>query len=193
MFDKDKRRQLLKELTTLYESSCDQLVTFYGAFYKEGSIYIALELMPFGSLCDLLLQHNGSIPEFVLAALTKQVLQALLYLHKKKHMVGAVPYSSSSGVGAYGRPGAQRHQALQHCAHRERSCKTHRLRCVDGPAGLGGDGAHLRRHVHIHERRSTHAALRPTPQLTHQPERIVGADYSYQSDIWSLGISVLEW
>jgi serine/threonine protein kinase len=45
MFDKSKREQLINEIKSLYDAQCPCLVTFYGAFYREGAITIALEYM----------------------------------------------------------------------------------------------------------------------------------------------------
>lgn len=56
MFDKSKREQLIREIDTLYDAQCPSLITFYGAFYREGSITIALEYMDGGSLANVLSQ-----------------------------------------------------------------------------------------------------------------------------------------
>ena len=45
MLDKSKREQLIREICILYNSECPSLISFYGAFYREGSITIALEYM----------------------------------------------------------------------------------------------------------------------------------------------------
>ena len=37
LFDKSKREQLIREIITLYDAQCPNLITFYGAFYREGS------------------------------------------------------------------------------------------------------------------------------------------------------------
>lgn len=42
LFDRSKREQLIREIVTLYDAQCPNLVTFYGAFYREGTITIAL-------------------------------------------------------------------------------------------------------------------------------------------------------
>jgi len=48
MFDKGKRDQLMQEITTLYDAACPSIVGFYGAFYRDGTISIALEFMDGG-------------------------------------------------------------------------------------------------------------------------------------------------
>ncbi len=49
-----KVRHLITELRTLHLSVCPNIVSFHGAFYKEGAVYLCLEYMDFGSLADLL-------------------------------------------------------------------------------------------------------------------------------------------
>lgn len=66
LFDKSKREQLVREIDTLYDAQCPNLITFYGAFYREGTITIALEYMDGGSLANVL-DQVGPIPEKPLA------------------------------------------------------------------------------------------------------------------------------
>ena len=56
MFDKAKRDQLIREINALYDAQCGSLISFYGAFYREGAITIALEYMDGGSLQNVLSQ-----------------------------------------------------------------------------------------------------------------------------------------
>jgi mitogen-activated protein kinase kinase 1 len=81
-FEKVKRDQLVKEIKTLYDASSTNIVTFYGAFYRDGAISIALEYMDGGSLANVIAQV-GRVPEPVLANMTFQMLAALAYM--KKH------------------------------------------------------------------------------------------------------------
>ena len=81
-FEKVKRDQLVKEIKTLYDASSSHIVTFYGAFYKDGAISIALEYMDGGSLSNVVGQV-GPIPEPVIANMTFQMLAGLAYM--KKH------------------------------------------------------------------------------------------------------------
>ena len=57
------------------------LITFYGAFYRDGAITIALEFMDGGSLANVLAQL-GAIPERVLASMAYQVLTLHGYVCK---------------------------------------------------------------------------------------------------------------
>ena len=77
LFDRTKRGQLVKEIKALYACKCKCLVKFFGAFYTEGSISLALEFMDMGGLDNALPKH---VPEAPLAAITFQMLWGLAYL-----------------------------------------------------------------------------------------------------------------
>jgi mitogen-activated protein kinase kinase 3 len=85
LFDKSKREQLIREIKSLYNAECDSLIRFYGAFYREGSITIALEYMDGGSLANVLSQL-GPIPEHVLAPIAYQILWGLAYMKHEKRV-----------------------------------------------------------------------------------------------------------
>ena len=85
LFDRSKREQLIREIVTLSDAQCPNLITFYGAFYREGSITIALEYMDGGSLANVLAQV-GPIPERVLANMAFQILWGLAYLKHEKRV-----------------------------------------------------------------------------------------------------------
>jgi serine/threonine protein kinase len=61
MFDKSKRDQLMEEIKTLYDAACPSIVGFYGAFYRDGTISIALEFMNGGRYDTLI-----SLPQWFL-------------------------------------------------------------------------------------------------------------------------------
>ncbi|KMT12797.1 hypothetical protein BVRB_4g088910 [Beta vulgaris subsp. vulgaris] len=89
IFEKEKRQQLLTEIRTLCEAPCTEgLVEFYGAFYipDSGQISIALEYMDGGSLADII-RIQKSIPESVLSAVVRKLLNGLSYLHGVQHLV----------------------------------------------------------------------------------------------------------
>jgi hypothetical protein len=71
VFDRSKRHQLITEIQALYESDCDALISFLGAFYRDGAISIALEYMDAGPLSNVV-TRCGALPESVLAAVAFQ-------------------------------------------------------------------------------------------------------------------------
>eukprot|EP01038_Epipyxis_sp_PR26KG_P004777 gene4777-6699_t len=85
LFDRSKREQLIREIITLYDAQCPNLITFYGAFYREGTITIALEYMDGGSIANVLAQV-GPIPENILANIAFQILWGLAYLKHDKRV-----------------------------------------------------------------------------------------------------------
>lgn len=85
LFDRSKREQLIREICTLYDAQCPNLITFYGAFYREGAITIALEYMDGGSLANVL-EQVGPIPEPVLANMAFQILWGLAYMKHDKRV-----------------------------------------------------------------------------------------------------------
>ena len=86
LFDKSKDDQVIREIQSLYDSTCHSLITFYGAFYRDGAISMAFEYMDGGSLANVL-DKVGTIPEWVLANMALQILWglAMLCVDRKVH------------------------------------------------------------------------------------------------------------
>ncbi|KAG5464646.1 hypothetical protein LSCM4_00086 [Leishmania orientalis] len=76
--------EIRRELETLHagDFATPYLVTFYGAFAHEGSIFIAMEAMD-GSLHEL----HKPVPSHVLACITRLMLKGLTYLHRTRHLI----------------------------------------------------------------------------------------------------------
>lgn len=85
VFQRTKRNQLIREIQSLYSCDCPAIIGFYGAFYREGAISIALEFMNGGSLANVMSQV-GSLPEEVLAHISFQILYGLTYLKRQKRV-----------------------------------------------------------------------------------------------------------
>uniref|UniRef100_A0A7S2XY35 mitogen-activated protein kinase kinase n=1 Tax=Fibrocapsa japonica TaxID=94617 RepID=A0A7S2XY35_9STRA len=155
MFDKSKRKQLIREIETLYNAECPSLVTFYGAFYRQGAITIALEYMEGGALANVVAQM-GPIPEAALANMTYQILQALAYMKNQKRVHRDLKPSNLliNGVG--------------------------QVKLTD--FGISAE---------LQSSFSMCATFVGTFKYM-SPERIQSKPYSYASDIWSLGLVLLE-
>ncbi|GMI97819.1 hypothetical protein HRI_003451200 [Hibiscus trionum] len=80
------RRQIARKWRSIQSSQCPYVVVHYWSSYKNGVISIILEYMDGGSLADLL-KRVKSIPEPYLAAICKQVLKGLIYLHHELHVI----------------------------------------------------------------------------------------------------------
>ena len=93
LYDKNTRNQFKNDLKVLLGSSnqCENIISFYGAFFTEGNVKILLEFMNIGSLDKILRDIKKKkfsppcIPESILSKITKQILLGLRYLHKEKH------------------------------------------------------------------------------------------------------------
>ncbi|XP_077247920.1 mitogen-activated protein kinase kinase SIPKK-like [Tasmannia lanceolata] len=150
------RKQIAQELKINQSSQCPYVVVCYQSFYDNGVISIVLEYMDGGSLADFL-KKVKSIPEPYLAAISKQVLKGLIYLHHGKHIIHRDLKPSNLLINHRGE-----------------------VKITDF-----GVSAVL----------TSTSGQRDTFVGTYNymsPERISGKTYGYKSDIWSLGILLLE-
>eukprot|EP00499_Haloplacidia_sp_CaronLabIsolate_P012536 CAMPEP_0196782142 /NCGR_PEP_ID=MMETSP1104-20130614/10795_1 /TAXON_ID=33652 /ORGANISM="Cafeteria sp., Strain Caron Lab Isolate" /LENGTH=348 /DNA_ID=CAMNT_0042152373 /DNA_START=21 /DNA_END=1067 /DNA_ORIENTATION=+ len=152
VFDKSKRDQLLREVRILLDSNCLSLVGFYGAYFREGTISIALEFMNRGSME----KYRGRLPERMLANATYQMLWGLGYLKHSKRV------------------------------HRDIKPQNI-LMNSEGRVKLSDFGISRNLENSI----GTCATYVGTFKYM-SPERIRGHHYSYSSDIWSLGLVLVE-
>lgn len=72
VYDKERRKQLHKEIQTLSSVECESLITFYGAFHKEGNIGVILEYMDRGSL-EFIVESSVRMTDHAMASITYQV------------------------------------------------------------------------------------------------------------------------
>ena len=154
--DEAKRKQILLELKTLHESMHPSIVSFYGAFYREGAVHVCLEYMD-ASLLDISRSHGVGMPEPVLGALALPVLHGLVYMHREKHLIHRDIKPSNLLVDSCGN-----------------------VKIAD--FGVSGE---------LHETLAKCASWVGTVHYM-SPERIQGNAYSYDSDVWSFGITLLE-
>jgi serine/threonine protein kinase len=78
-------------LKALDDASCNFLVRYYGAYFEEGMVHLAMELMDLGSLRSVMSKlasvPEPKIPEEIIYVVTNQILLGLNYLHKHKHVM----------------------------------------------------------------------------------------------------------
>ncbi|CAM9387267.1 unnamed protein product, partial [Phaeothamnion confervicola] len=156
VYDKERARQLVRELSTLYQVNCPSLVGFYGVYKNEDSIHVVLEYMDRGSLHDIVhnLQHDP-LPEHVIAAVTFQILWGLGYLH------------------------------YEHKLHRDVK-PSNILVNASGEVKLTDFG--IARELGEDELATTMVGT----FRYMSPERLRGENYGAASDIWSLGLVLIE-
>ncbi|XP_062091086.1 mitogen-activated protein kinase kinase SIPKK [Humulus lupulus] len=154
--EESSRKLIAQELKINQSSQCPSIVVCYQSFYDNGTISIILEYMDGGSLADFL-KKVKTIPEPYLAAICKQVLKGLLYLHHEKHIIHRDLKPSNLLIN-----------------HR-------------GEVKITDFGVSA-----IMESTSGQANTFLGTYNYMSPERITGGKYSYKSDIWSLGLVLLE-
>ncbi|KAK3016835.1 hypothetical protein RJ639_006374 [Escallonia herrerae] len=150
------RKQLAQELKINQSSQCPYVVVWYQSFYDNGAISIILEYMDGGSLADFL-KKVKSIPEPYLAAISKQVLKGMWYLHHEKHIIHRDLKPSNLLINHRGEV---------------------KITDFGVSAILASTSGQANTFVGTYNYMS--------------PERIVGNNYGYRSDIWSLGLVLLE-
>ncbi|XP_056176881.1 mitogen-activated protein kinase kinase 2 isoform X3 [Syzygium oleosum] len=154
--EESARRQIAQELKINQSSQCPYVVVCYQSFYDNGAVSIILEYMDGGSLADFL-RKVKTIPEPFLAAICKQVLKGLLYLHHEKHIIHRDMKPSNLLINHRGEV---------------------KITDFGVSAIMASTSGQANTFVGTYNYMS--------------PERIIGNKYGYKSDIWSLGLVLLE-
>ncbi|KAM7259551.1 hypothetical protein ACFE04_015292 [Oxalis oulophora] len=150
------RRQIAQELKINQSSQCAYVVVCYQCFYDNGAISIILEYMDGGSLADFL-KKVGSIPEPYLAAICKQVLKGLSYLHHEQHIIHRDLKPSNLLINHRGE-----------------------VKITDFGVSAVMTSTSGQQNTFV----GTYNYM--------SPERILGRVHGHKSDIWSLGLVLLE-
>ena len=82
--DDAKFTTILKELVILHECVSPYIIDFYGAFFQEGAVYICIEYMDGGSIDKL---YAGGIPENVLRKITYSTVMGLKSLKDEHNII----------------------------------------------------------------------------------------------------------
>ncbi|KAI0437494.1 kinase-like protein [Xylaria telfairii] len=81
--DEAKLTTIIKELIILHECASPYVIDFYGAFFQESAVYMCIEYMDGGSIDKL---YSGGIPETILRKITYSTVMGLKEL-KEKHKI----------------------------------------------------------------------------------------------------------
>ena len=91
IYERDRRKQLEKDLKALDEFSSPYLIKYYGAFFADGVVKVAMELMDYGNIRRIINSLAGKpepvMPEPILYKYAYAILCGLYYLHREKHIV----------------------------------------------------------------------------------------------------------
>ncbi|KAF5923297.1 hypothetical protein HPG69_005289 [Diceros bicornis minor] len=182
------RNQIIRELQVLHECNSPYIVGFYGAFYSDGEISICMEHMDGGSL-DQVLKEARRIPEEILGKVSIAVsVQRRLPRPLRPSPRSVLSPRRSPADGPRGSP-----QVLRGLAYlREKHQIMHRdvkpsniLVNSRGEIKLCDFGVSGQL---IDSMANSFVGTRSYMS----PERLQGTHYSVQSDIWSMGLSLVE-
>jgi len=81
-----KKDVILNEITIMKESHHPNIVNYVDSYILEGTLWVVMEYVDGGSLTDII-ECNPYIPEPIIAAVCKEVLQALEYLHNRPNPI----------------------------------------------------------------------------------------------------------
>lgn len=91
MADPVKRTQLVTELRTLItppgSTPVPQFVNMIDAFFHEGFVYIALEMMDLGSIDNIQKKCGARVPETFLSYMLREIIQGLNVLHNVRNQL----------------------------------------------------------------------------------------------------------
>ncbi|KAI1635967.1 kinase-like domain-containing protein [Biscogniauxia mediterranea] len=82
--DEAKLTTIIKELVILHECVSPYIIDFYGAFFQESAVYMCIEYMDGGSIDKL---YSGGIPENVLRKITYCTVMGLKELKDKHNII----------------------------------------------------------------------------------------------------------
>ncbi|KAI1193292.1 kinase-like domain-containing protein [Nemania serpens] len=82
--DESKLKTIIKELVILHECASPYVIDFYGAFFQESAVYMCIEYMDGGSIDKL---YSGGIPENILRKITYSTVMGLKELKDKHNII----------------------------------------------------------------------------------------------------------
>lgn len=162
--DEAKFAAIIMELDILHRCLSPYIIDFYGAFFQEGAVYICIEFMDGGSIDKL---YADGIPENVLRKITYATTQGLRTLKDEHNIIHRDVKPTNILVNSRGQVKicdfGVSGNLVASIAKTNIGCQSYMA-----PERISGGGM-------------SQAGANPG-----------GGTYSVQSDIWSLGLSIIE-
>lgn len=162
--DEAKFSAIIMELDVLHRCVSPYIIDFYGAFFQEGAVYICIEFMDGGSIDKL---YGDGIPENILRKITYATTQGLKTLKDEHNIIHRDVKPTNILINTRGQikicDFGVSGNLVASIAKTNIGCQSYMA-----PERISGGGI---------------AAAGANPG---------GGTYSAQSDIWSLGLSIIE-
>lgn len=155
VYDKERRHQFDKEIRLLSLVQCEALITFYGAYNKDGNIAVILEYMDRGSL-EFMKSPMLDITEAAMAGIAYQIMWGLAYLHFERNLHRDI------------KPG----NVLMNSRGEVKLSDFGISRTLDNTQAMSSTSVGTFKYMSL--------------------ERLLGEEYNASSDIWSVGIMLIE-
>lgn len=161
--DESKFAQIIMELDILHRCVSPFVIDFYGAFFQEGAVYMCVEYMDGGSIDKL---YEGGVPENILRKVTLSTVMGLKALKDEHNIIHRDVKPTNILVNSKGQVKicdfGVSGNLVASIAKTNIGCQSYMA-----PERIAGGGMQ-------------------------QAGTSSGGTYSVQSDIWSLGLSIIE-
>lgn len=161
--DEAKFAQIIMELDILHRCVSPFIIDFYGAFFQEGAVYMCVEFMDGGSIDKL---YEGGVPENILRKVTLSTIMGLKALKDEHNIIHRDVKPTNVLINSKGQikicDFGVSGNLVASIAKTNIGCQSYMA-----PERIAGGGMQ-------------------------QSGASSGGTYSVQSDIWSLGLSVIE-
>jgi len=180
------KKQILRELEIMHECKSEFIISSFGSFMAEPNICICMEYMDKGSF-DGIYKKYGPLPVEVVGLVALSVLQGLTYLYDAHRILHRGASSDPSTFTSDSNSDIKPSNILFNSEGQIKLCDF-------GVSGeLINSIAKTFVGTSVYMSVSCLAPLHGVVLMSlSQPERLQGGSYTVKSDVWSLGITLIE-